>query len=95
MYGTHMRSSSTLRGKCYFVPNSNLFKGAQLWDFDFDDFHTTKSLWGGDFGVKIKVFFYIQGFIWGREIPYAHAQSNFKEDFFFVWAQNFFFLWSF
>jgi hypothetical protein len=25
MYGTHMRSSSILRGKCYFVPNSNLF----------------------------------------------------------------------
>jgi hypothetical protein len=50
---------------------------------DFDDFYTIKSPWGGDFGVKIKVcIFDIQGFIWGREIPYAHAQSNFIEDFF-------------
>ncbi len=26
---------------------------------DFDDFYTIKSLWGGDFWVKIKVFFVI------------------------------------
>ncbi len=37
------------------------------------------------------MFFYIQGFIWGREIPYAHAQSNFKEDFFVSLGQKIFF----
>jgi hypothetical protein len=29
--------------------------------WDFDDFYTIKSLWGGDFGVKIKVFFILRG----------------------------------
>ena len=42
---------------------------------DFRDFYTIKSLWEGDFGVKIKK--YLKN-IWGREIPYAPAQSNFK-----------------
>ncbi len=50
---------------------------------------------GGDFGVKIKVFFYIYGFIWGREIPYAYAQSNFKEEFVLSLDKQIFFSWSF
>jgi hypothetical protein len=37
---------------------------------------------GGDFGVNIKVFFIFRGSFGGCEIPYAYAQSNFKEDFF-------------
>ncbi len=51
---------------------------------DFHDFYTIKSLWGGDFGVKIKknVVVSFRGFIWGREIPDAYAQSNLKGDFF-------------
>jgi hypothetical protein len=37
----------------------------------------------GDFGVKIKKMLKIfRGFIQDREIPYAYAQSNFKEDIF-------------
>jgi hypothetical protein len=43
---------------------------------DFHDFYTIKSLRAGDFVV---FFFNIQGFIWDRKIPYAYAQSNFKE----------------
>jgi hypothetical protein len=43
---------------------------------DFHDFDTIKSLQEGDFGVKIHFFY---GFIWSHEIPYAYAQSNFKE----------------
>ncbi len=50
---------------------------------DFHDFYTIKSLWEGDFGVKIKCFYKnIEELIWGRKIPYAYAQSNFKEGFF-------------
>jgi hypothetical protein len=50
---------------------------------DFHDFYPIKSLWEGDFGVKIKCFKKnIYGLIWGREIPYAYAQYNFKEGFF-------------
>ncbi len=46
---------------------------------DFPDFYTIKSLRLGDFGVRIKkILTTILGFIWGREIPYAYAQSNFK-----------------
>jgi hypothetical protein len=44
---------------------------------DFHEFYTIKSLREGDFGVKIKKNL-ISGFIWGREIPYAYAHSNFK-----------------
>ncbi len=44
---------------------------------DFNDFYTIKSLWEADFGVKIlKNKKNIKGFVWGREIPYAYAQSN-------------------
>jgi hypothetical protein len=39
--------------------------------------------------------FYTMGFIWGREIPYMYAQSNFKGDFFLVWAKIIFFSRSF
>ncbi len=62
------------------VPKCEIFDRS-----DFDDFYIIKSLWGGDFGVKIKFcFFYSWGFISGREISYAFAQSHFKEDFFWV-----------
>jgi hypothetical protein len=37
------------------------------------------------------MLFYISGFIWGREIPYAYAQSNFKEDFFLSLGKKKFF----
>jgi hypothetical protein len=32
----------------------------------------------GDFGVKINFFLNIEGFIWGRNISYTYAQSNFN-----------------
>ncbi len=69
------------------VPKCEIFDNS-----DFDDFYTIKSLWGGDFWVKIKVFF---SYLGGREIPYAYAQSNFKEDFFFSLGKQFFFPRSF
>ncbi len=31
------------------------------------------------------------GLIWGRKVPYAYAQSNFKEGFFFSSDKNNFF----
>jgi hypothetical protein len=47
---------------------------------------------GGDFGVKIKVFFFIfRGSFGAAKIPYAYAQSNFKEDFFLSLGKKFFF----
>ncbi len=60
------------------VPKCEIFDRS-----DFHDFYPIKSLWEGDFGVKIKCFKNILGLIWGREISYAYAQSNFKEGFFF------------
>jgi hypothetical protein len=45
---------------------------------------------GGDFWVKIKVFLYL-GVHLGGEIPYAYAQSNFKEDYFFEFGPKKFF----
>ncbi len=63
---------------------------------DFHDFYPIKSLWEGDFGFKIKCFkTNILGLIWGRRVPYAYAQSNFKEGFFFSLDKKFFFLGSF
>jgi hypothetical protein len=57
------------------VPKREIFDRS-----DFPDFYTIKSLREGDFGVKIKkIKINIKGFIWGLEIPYAYAQSNFKE----------------
>jgi hypothetical protein len=38
------------------VPKCEIFDNS-----DFDDFYTIKSLWGGDFWVKIKVFFIFRG----------------------------------
>ena len=38
------------------VPKCEIFDRS-----DFDDFYTIKSLWGGDFWVKIKVFFIFRG----------------------------------
>ena len=50
---------------------------------DFHDFYPIKSLREGDFRVKIKCLKKnILGLIWGRKVPYAYAQSNFKEGFF-------------
>ncbi len=57
------------------VPKREIFDRS-----DFPDFYTIKSLREGDFGVKIKkIKNKYLGFIWGREIPYSYAQSNFKE----------------
>jgi hypothetical protein len=57
------------------VPKCEIFDHS-----DFQDFYSMKSLREGDFGVKIKNSLKnIQGFIWGRAIPYAYARSNFKE----------------
>ncbi len=47
------------------------------------DFYTIKSLWVGDFRINIKIVLQnIQGFIQGSKVPYAQAQSNFKDKFF-------------
>ncbi len=53
---------------------------------DFHDFYPIKSLWEGDFGVTIKCFLkkYLGAHLW----PYAYAQSNFKEGFFFSLDQK-------
>ena len=48
---------------------------------DFHDFYTIKSLWEGDFGVKIKFVLNIFMGSFGAAIPYAYAQSNYKKDF--------------
>ncbi len=66
------------------VPKCEIFDRS-----DFHNFYTIKSLWEGDFGVNIIIFFWGGGgLIWGQEIPYAYAQSNFKEGFFCVWAKK-------
>ncbi len=44
---------------------------------------------GGDFQVKI--FFLYLGVHLGHEIPYAYAQSNFKENFLLSLGKNNFF----
>jgi hypothetical protein len=60
------------------VPKCEIFDRS-----DFHYFYTIKSLWEGDFGVKIKKFLNnILGLFWGQEIPYTYAQSNFREGFF-------------
>ncbi len=59
---------------------------------DFPPFYTIKSLRVGDFGVKInKKLKNIQGFIQGCKVPYAYAQSIFKEVFFLSFGQKIFF----
>jgi hypothetical protein len=51
------------------VPKREIFDRS-----DFPDFYTIKSLRVGDFGVKI-----YRGSFRGCKVPYAHAQSIFKE----------------
>ncbi len=69
------------------VPKREIFDRS-----DFPDFYTIKSLCLGDCGVNIKKNLKnIQGFIQGCKVPYAYAQSIFKEVFFLSWGQNFFF----
>ncbi len=59
---------------------------------DFPDFYTIKSLRVGDFGVKIKTILKnIQGSIQGCKVPYAYAQSIFKEVFFQSFGPKIFF----
>jgi len=43
----------SLAGNNLKVPKCEIFDNS-----DFDDFYTIKSLWGGDFWVKIKVCFF-------------------------------------
>jgi hypothetical protein len=45
---------SSIRQADLKVPKCEIFDNT-----DYDDFYTIKSLWWGDFWVKIKVFFYI------------------------------------
>ncbi len=69
------------------VPKREIFDRS-----DFPDFYTIKSLRVGDFGVKIKKFLKnIQGFIQGCKVPYAYAQSIFKEVFFLSFGPKVFF----
>ncbi len=69
------------------VPKREIFDRS-----DFPDFYTIKSLRVGDFGDKIKrILKNIQGFIQGYKVPYAYAQSIFKEVFFLSFGQKFFF----
>ncbi len=65
------------------VPKREIFDRS-----DFPDFYTIKSLRVGDFGVKIKKIFTN---ILGCKVPYAYAQSIFKEVFFLSWGQKIFF----
>ncbi len=82
-YGTCNVSCSSL--DLFFLPEDSFSvpeylkvpRRESLYRSDFHDFCNVKSLWGGDFEVKIKLFYkYI------AEIPDAFDQSNFKEDFF-------------
>ncbi len=68
--------TGTGTGSIYLkVPKCEIFDRS-----DFQDFYTIKSLREGDLVVKIKKFLNKnQGFIWGRKIPYAYAQSDFQE----------------
>ena len=69
------------------VPKREIFDRS-----DFPDFYTIKSLRVGDFGVKIKnLLKNIWGFIQGCEVPYAYAQSIFKEVIFISFGQKIFF----
>jgi hypothetical protein len=57
------------------VPKREIFDHLEIHDF-----YDIKSLTVSNFGVKVKICLKnIYGFIWGRKIPYAYAQSNFKE----------------
>jgi hypothetical protein len=68
-------SEKNFKGFYLKVPKCEIFDRS-----DFNDFYTIKSLRKGDCGVKIKkIKKNIKGFIWGCEIPYTYAQSNFKE----------------
>ncbi len=69
------------------VPKREIFDRS-----DFPDFYTIKSLHVGDFRVKMgKIFKNIQGFIQGCNVPYAYAQSIFREVFFISFGQKNFF----
>jgi hypothetical protein len=61
---------------------------------DFHDSYTIKSLWGATLKLKWFLFFYL-GVHLDHEIPYADAQSNFKEDLLLSLGKNYFFSWSF
>ncbi len=70
----------------------NPFKGAQVWDFrslGFSRFLQHEVSTGGRlWGKKKKKCKKYSGFLWGRVIPYAYAQSNFKEHSTFKHAQH-------
>ncbi len=73
------------------VPKREIFDRS-----NFPDFYTIKSLCVGDFGVKIKQNCKnISGVIKGCKVPYAYAQSIFKEVFFLSLGKKKIFLWSF
>jgi hypothetical protein len=68
------------------VPKCEIFDNS-----DFDDFHTIKSLWGGDFWVKIKVFFIFRGSFGAAKFLTRMVSLILRRIFFLVWANNFFF----
>ncbi len=60
---------------------------------DFDDFYTMKFLWGGDFGVKIKVCFFIfRGSFGAAKFLTGMLSLILRRIFFSVWAKKIFFM---
>jgi hypothetical protein len=67
------------------VPKCEIFDRS-----NFHDFYTIKSLWEGDFGVKIKkCFLLFRVYLGARNSTSASAQYNFRNDFFLLWAKKF------
>jgi hypothetical protein len=73
---------------CLKLPKSEIFDRS-----DFHDFYPIKSLWEGDFGVKIKCFEKnILGLIWGRKVLTRMLSLILRRDFFefgqkkFIWG---------
>ncbi len=68
-----------------FVNSSLKVANCEIFDRSvFRDFYTIKSLWGRGGGHLLGkiIFFLYMGSFRDRKIPYAYAQSNFKDDFF-------------
>ncbi len=80
IYRRPYQRSFNYTGTKALVPKCEIFDGS-----DFHDFNTIKSVWGGGgatWGKKKKKNQMSRGFISGRQIPYAYAQSYLRRIYF-------------